>query len=229
MENAPHIIETALLLLIAFLIGCLIGWFLRSKLFGDKGKSPVASMTGNTAATSSPVDRPVSAQSYAPVEKAASVSTSVNVNTTETKQNTAPKTLPDTKTPVKNSNGKTTAAKSSATKKPAKKASVAKKTTTKKAATQKTTSAKSANTGRPEGLSAPRGGTKDNLKLLNGVGPKIESILNELGIYHFDQIGSWKRASINWVDDYLSFKGRIDRDKWVAQAKKLAKDTAKNK
>ena len=63
----------------------------------------------------------------------------------------------------------------------------------------------------------------DDLKLISGVGPKLEGVLNGLGIYKFEQVSKWKKAEREWVDGFLNFKGRIDRDKWVAQAKKLAK------
>ncbi len=82
--------------------------------------------------------------------------------------------------------------------------------------------AKSAESARPASLPAPREGGADDLKKINGVGPKIEKTLNELGIYHFDQIAAWDRSSIDWVDDYLSFRGRIDRDGWVEQAKSFS-------
>ncbi len=63
----------------------------------------------------------------------------------------------------------------------------------------------------------------DDLKLISGVGPKIEGILHSLGIYTFAQIAGWKKAEREWVDGYLNFKGRIERDDWVKQAKALAK------
>jgi len=63
----------------------------------------------------------------------------------------------------------------------------------------------------------------DDLKKISGVGPKLEGVLNGLGIYKFEQIAKWKKAECEWVDGYLNFKGRIDRDDWVAQAKKLVK------
>ena len=63
----------------------------------------------------------------------------------------------------------------------------------------------------------------DNLKLISGVGPKLEGVLNDLGIFTFDQVAKWKKAEREWVDGYLKFKGRIDRDDWVKQAKALAK------
>jgi peptide/nickel transport system ATP-binding protein len=66
----------------------------------------------------------------------------------------------------------------------------------------------------------------DNLKLISGVGPKIEGVLNDLGIYKFEQVAKWKKAEREWVDGYLKFKGRIERDDWVRQAKALAKGGA---
>ncbi len=63
----------------------------------------------------------------------------------------------------------------------------------------------------------------DDLKLISGVGPKIETILNGLGIHTFQQVASWQKRQRDWVDGYLNFKGRIERDDWVKQAKALAK------
>ncbi|MDC0736992.1 NADH-quinone oxidoreductase subunit E [Cognatishimia sp. SS12] len=74
----------------------------------------------------------------------------------------------------------------------------------------------------PETLEAARDGKADNLKLLKGVGPKLEATLNELGFYHFDQIAAWGAEEIAWVDSRLKFKGRIERDGWIEQAKILA-------
>ncbi|MBL0372829.1 NADH-quinone oxidoreductase subunit NuoE [Rhizobium sp. KVB221] len=74
---------------------------------------------------------------------------------------------------------------------------------------------------RPAGIEKPS--QPDDLKMISGVGPKIEGILNELGIYTFAQVAGWKQAERDWVDGYLNFKGRIDRDDWVKQADALAK------
>lgn len=74
---------------------------------------------------------------------------------------------------------------------------------------------------RPKAMEKPN--QPDDLKLISGVGPKLESVLNGLGIYTFAQVASWKKAEREWVDGYLRFKGRIDRDDWVRQAKALAK------
>ncbi|SDU12262.1 NADH-quinone oxidoreductase subunit NuoE [Stappia sp. ES.058] len=74
----------------------------------------------------------------------------------------------------------------------------------------------------PELLKGARGGKADDLKKIKGVGPKIEGTLNDLGVYHFDQIAGWDEANKAWVDTRLKFKGRIDREDWIGQAKQLA-------
>ncbi|GLQ34209.1 hypothetical protein GCM10007939_04920 [Amylibacter marinus] len=64
---------------------------------------------------------------------------------------------------------------------------------------------------------------KDDLKKIGGVGPKLEETLNKLGIYQFAQVAAWSNDEIMWVDDNLSFKGRIERDDWIGQASELMK------
>jgi predicted flap endonuclease-1-like 5' DNA nuclease len=71
-------------------------------------------------------------------------------------------------------------------------------------------------------MTKPKGGSGDDLKLISGVGPKLEETLNELGIWHFDQVAKWGPKEIAWVDARLRFKGRIERDDWMSQAKTLA-------
>ncbi|CAM5214370.1 NADH-quinone oxidoreductase subunit E OS=Bosea thiooxidans OX=53254 GN=ARD30_10215 PE=3 SV=1 [Bosea thiooxidans] len=76
---------------------------------------------------------------------------------------------------------------------------------------------------KPELLTAARGGKGDDLELIWGVGPKLAKMLNEMGIWHYDQIAKWTPAELAWVDARLTgFKGRAERDDWIAQSKKLA-------
>ncbi|WP_369768162.1 NADH:quinone oxidoreductase [Falsihalocynthiibacter sp. BN13B15] len=75
---------------------------------------------------------------------------------------------------------------------------------------------------KPRTMKAPRKAGADDLKLLKGVGPKLEKTLNELGFFHYDQVAKWSDAEIEWVDARLRFKGRIERDGWIEQAKILA-------
>mgnify|MGYP006275752525 FL=1 len=74
----------------------------------------------------------------------------------------------------------------------------------------------------PELLDAPRDGKGDDLKKIGGIGPKLAGQLYESGIYHYDQIAAWGPAEIRWMDEKLKFKGRIEREDWVGQAKQLA-------
>ncbi len=62
----------------------------------------------------------------------------------------------------------------------------------------------------------------DDLKKLSGVGPALEKKLIENGVTTFAQIASWGEAEIAEFDEKLSFKGRIEREGWVEQAKALA-------
>ncbi len=64
---------------------------------------------------------------------------------------------------------------------------------------------------------------KDDLKQISGVGPALEKKLHGLGVTSFQQIADWKAADIKEVDEKLNFKGRIQREGWVKQAKSLAK------
>ena len=75
----------------------------------------------------------------------------------------------------------------------------------------------------PEILKKPRAGRADDLKLISGVGPKLEGVLNDLGFWHFDQIAAWTPEQVAWVDTRLKFKGRIERDNWIAQAAEFSK------
>lgn len=63
----------------------------------------------------------------------------------------------------------------------------------------------------------------DDLKAISGIGPKLEQVLNGLGVWTYVQIAAWAPAEVAWVDDTLGFKGRIGRDDWIGQAARLAK------
>ncbi len=69
-------------------------------------------------------------------------------------------------------------------------------------------------------LDGPRG-EQDDLKKISGVGPVLEQKLNDMGIYHYWQIAAFTPEEVTEVDDGLNFKGRIERDGWLKQAKDL--------
>lgn len=62
----------------------------------------------------------------------------------------------------------------------------------------------------------------DDLKKIKGIGEKIESTLNELGYFQYSQIAEWTEQNVEWVETFLSFPGRIEREDWLNQARKLA-------
>ena len=76
---------------------------------------------------------------------------------------------------------------------------------------------------KPQMMEQARDGGPDNLKEIRGIGPKLETMLHEMGVFHFDQIAGWSDRELAWVDSHLEgFKGRASRDEWVSQAKILA-------
>lgn len=71
-------------------------------------------------------------------------------------------------------------------------------------------------------LAAPDG-APDDLRQIKGIGPKLNELLNGLGVFHFRQIAAWTGEQIAEVDSHLAnFKGRIVKDRWVDQARYLA-------
>jgi len=73
---------------------------------------------------------------------------------------------------------------------------------------------------KPAGLTA-KPGEVDDLKQIKGIGPVIEKTLHGLGIYQFQQVADFTEDNIAWVDNHISFPGRIQREDWVGQAKKI--------
>jgi NADH-quinone oxidoreductase subunit E len=77
----------------------------------------------------------------------------------------------------------------------------------------------------PPTMIAPRDGIGDNLRAIQGIGPKLEAVLHEMGFWHYDQIASWSPGEVAWVDSRLgTFRGRIERDNWIDQARRLASE-----
>ncbi|MGJ8587175.1 MAG: 50S ribosomal protein L21 [Yoonia sp.] len=89
-----------------------------------------------------------------------------------------------------------------------------------RASTPKAEKAKAA----PKAKAEPKAAAgADDLKKLSGVGPALEKKLIEAGVTTFAQIAAWTEADVAAMDEKLSFKGRIDREGWIAQAAELAK------
>jgi len=69
----------------------------------------------------------------------------------------------------------------------------------------------------PQASSTPQ----DKLTRIRGIGPVLEKKLHGLGVFHFSQIAGWSQDDIDRIAEHLSFKGRIEREEWVKQAKEL--------
>jgi molybdopterin-containing oxidoreductase family membrane subunit len=64
--------------------------------------------------------------------------------------------------------------------------------------------------------------TADDLKVINGIGPKMEAVLNSIGIFTYVQVSKLTKTEYDLLDDITeSFPGRAERDDWSGQAKKL--------
>ncbi|WP_420392927.1 NADH-quinone oxidoreductase subunit NuoE [Acuticoccus sp.] len=74
---------------------------------------------------------------------------------------------------------------------------------------------------RPAATSREDHDQPDELQRISGIGPVIEKTLHELGIFKFHQLAEWTDANKEWVNAYLAFKGRIDRERWVEQAREI--------
>ena len=75
--------------------------------------------------------------------------------------------------------------------------------------------------GKPIGLRQPRDGRRDSLRRIDGLGPLDEVTLNNLGIYHFDQIAKWSEREVLWLENHAFAVGRIGREGWQDQAREL--------
>ncbi|MGE0847941.1 MAG: hypothetical protein AB7L41_16870 [Flavobacteriaceae bacterium] len=178
------VLQTFLLLLIAFLVGCAIGCVLRRVM----GQGADTGTRGSPPETVAAAEVPSAAQAEAAVETLAA--------------------------PVMTAAAPAKAAKSRAAKPKAAKAPAARKTAAKPAAKPKAAKPKAA----PAKAAAP-----DDLKKIKGIGKLNEQRLNKEGVTRYAQIAAWKKADVARFDELLTFHGRIEREDWVGQAKKLAK------
>ena len=185
------LIQSAILLAIAFVLGAIIGCLLKRMFAADDVAIPVATAAVATAATvAAQVQKSESAPAPEPEplpQPVPAPAVSVPVMAAAAAK---PKPAPKPKAPAKP--------------KAAPKAVLAVKPAAVKAKAVATSS------------------VKDDLKLIVGIGPVNERKLNAHGVATFAQIAGWKKPDIVEAEKYLEFDGRIEREQWVRQAKKLA-------
>jgi small subunit ribosomal protein S2 len=76
-----------------------------------------------------------------------------------------------------------------------------------------------------KGIEAPRG-EPDDLKRINGITPKLEQRLNDLGVFHYWQLADLDAGTMQSLDKQLRAKGQVEREDWAGQAKKLVEVVA---
>ncbi|MDX8530448.1 proton-conducting membrane transporter [Mesorhizobium sp. VK25A] len=207
--------STFFYILLAFVVGILVGWFIWGRLRGE-----LDSLRGDLDRTRSERDRlradsdrlkgelDACGRARADLEsrlrdtpsakggadKAATPAPAALMSTPGTATSAAPKAAP---------------AKSAAAKKPA---------ATKAAAPKKAAATAAKKTAAPKAAT----GNADNLRRLIGIGPVNERLLKGLGVTTYAQIAAWTDGDVKRVEEVLNFDGRIAREKWIEQAKLLA-------
>ncbi|MEI8702685.1 MAG: proton-conducting membrane transporter [Mesorhizobium sp.] len=224
-------------MLLAFLVGVLVGWFIWGRLRGE-----LDSLRGDMDRTRSERDRlradadrltgelDVCRGARADLERQLAEAQGAKTGATKAAV-PAPSALMSTSAPAKTSTAKTAPAKSTpaktAPKKPAAaKAAAAPTASASKAAASKTSA--TANKAAPAAKKVTAGkatapaGKSDSLRRLIGIGPVNERKLHGLGVRTYAQIAAWTAADIKRIEDVLQFDGRIERERWIEQAKLLA-------
>lgn len=83
-------------------------------------------------------------------------------------------------------------------------------------------------TDRPELLDAPLRGKPDDLTAISGIGKAVEGMLQKLGVFHYAQIAQWNMDESAWIERHIGFAGRVTRENWTGQASKLAEVTQRS-
>ena len=225
-------------MLLAFLVGVLVGWFLWGRLRGeldslrgdldrtrserDKLRADSDRLTGELDAcgkTRADLERRLREAQAAPAAgtgaaKPAGQAPAALMSTPPTAKSAPAKPAPAKPAAAKTAPAKATTAKSAAPK-PAATKPAAKATAPAKPAAA-TSAAKSSKAAKPAAAKP------DNLRRLIGIGPVNEKLLKAQGVTSFAQIAAWTAADIKRIEDVMNFDGRIARERWIEQAKLLA-------
>jgi predicted flap endonuclease-1-like 5' DNA nuclease len=144
---------------------------------------------------------------------------------------------PANTTPAKTGPAKTTSRKPAAAKAAAAPKASASKASASKASASKTGASQASAPKPPAPKAAPKSaaptgkkaattkaavGEASNLRRLIGIGPANERLLHGLGVTTYAQIAAWTAADVKRIEETLNFDGRIERERWIEQAKLLA-------
>lgn len=216
-----YILQTIFLLAVALVIGAIVGYYLKLMFGCKEDDASAAASSGETAASAATAS--ASSVSSSSAKAASDTSKSSDDSNTIKAGLVSSDSSSDSASSAKAASKATAAKKSAAKKTAAPKKSAAPKAavSSAKAAPVKSAPAKSA--AKSSTTKAAVVTSADDLKLIKGVGKLNEKRLNDEGISSFAQVAAWKKADIEDFDAKLNFKGRIEREEWVPQAKALAK------
>ncbi|WP_167524503.1 MULTISPECIES: proton-conducting membrane transporter [unclassified Mesorhizobium] len=208
--------STFFYMLLAFVVGVLVGWFLWGRLRGeldslrvdlDRTRSERDKARGDLDACSrARADLEVRLRDAPAASGAAKASAP------------APAALMSTPAKAKSAPSKA-AAKPAATKSAAAKPAARSTAASKPAARTAAPKAAAKKAAPASGKAAAKA---DNLRRLIGIGPVNEKLLKGQGVTSYAQIAAWTDADVKRIEEVLNFDGRIAREKWIEQAKLLA-------
>ncbi|TPM97828.1 proton-conducting membrane transporter [Mesorhizobium sp. B2-1-3A] len=227
---------------LAFLVGVLVGWFIWGRLRGeldslrgdldrtrgerDRLRADSDRLTGELNAcgkTRADLERQLrdAQASTGGGAKAASQPPAALLSTPAAAKSAPPaaKAAPaKPAAPAKAAATKSAAPKPAAAKPAASKTAASAASSAKSSAPPKPAAAKKA----APAAAKPAAGKPDNLRRLIGIGPVNEKLLKAQGVTTFAQIAAWTAADIKRIEDVMNFDGRIAREHWIEQAKLLA-------
>ncbi|MDX8477667.1 proton-conducting membrane transporter [Mesorhizobium sp. VK24D] len=221
--------STFFYMLLAFVVGVLVGWFLWGRLRGE-----LDSLHGDLDRTKSERDRlradadrltgelDAGGRARADLERKLREAPSAPAKAGASKAAApAPAALTSAPAAAKSSPAKSSGAKSAATKPATAKPAAAKTAPAPKPAA-KAVAPKASATQKKAAAPKAAAGKADNLRRLIGIGPVNEKLLKGQGVTTYAQIAAWTEADVKRIEEVLNFDGRIAREKWIEQAKLLA-------
>ena len=222
------LMEILLYLLIAGVIGFVVGWVVRSK-YGTETTTVTEETTNDEEQVMTSYKEEVEEKR---VEEEAKATTEKAEAERLAKEESAKADAAKKENAIKKANEKRVAEekiandKADAKRAAIEKANVAKKTEAPKVAKEQADVVVSKieeplEDANVELLTQARVGEEDNLTDIKGIGPVLEGRLKNLGVYHFDQIASWSAEQEAWMGKKMLFANRVEREEWVKQAKEI--------
>lgn len=218
------ILQLALLIAVAFIIGAMIGRARRRKQQGATAEEKIitAAALAQPKADNAKVEDlspPVISKVSASVDKAKPITKKAEEKPVAKKAAAAPKIVPDAE-PVGPAQNVIPLSETTA-----KSAKAQAKTKTPAKPKDKPVAVVEKPKTKPDILKAPRDGKADDLTKIKGIGVAIQKKLNSAGIYHYDQLIDLNADQQKWLGEQINFRGRVEREEWGAQAKKILKSS----